>query len=435
VTARVAVVAAGDELLLGDVVNHNLAWLGETFASAGLEVVRGYEVRDDVDDLVAVLLDACSVAEAVVVTGGLGPTSDDRTREALAALTGVALRTDPVLVDGLRAWFAGRGRPMPATALVQAQLPEGGRSMRNRLGSAPGVVVDVDGRPVYALPGVPMEMEPMVADVVVPELRRLAGDPPALHTVQLRVAVLGESTVAARLAGVERDLPPGVRMAYLGRPGEVRVRFTGTDPTQLDRVRDGAARTLGDVVSGVDDETLAATVVRVLREIGSTVAVAESLTGGALAAAIVDVPGASAVLRGALVAYATSVKTDLLGVPVELVAAVGAVHPDVAVAMAGGVRARLGADWGVATTGVAGPDPQDGVPPGTAYVAVVGPDELADAAHVGAGGDGVAVEVRVNAGRPVVRALTVVHALDLLRRRLLGLPPEPSHDPGPEQRA
>jgi nicotinamide-nucleotide amidase len=421
---RVAVVAVGDELLLGDVVNGNLAWLGRTLAAAGLDVVRGHEVGDDLGELVDELREALDSVEAVVVTGGLGPTSDDRTREAVAKVLGVELRRDDSLAAALAAWFAERGRPMPGTALVQADVPEGARSLPNGLGSAPGLAAEVDGRALYAVPGVPAEMRLMVESAVVPELRARAGSPVALATAQLRVAVLGESTVAARLAPVEEALPERVRLAYLASPGEVRVRFTGTDRAELERQRAAAAELLGDVVSGFDDETLAGTVVRLLTERAETVAVAESLTGGALASALVDVPGASVVLRGAVVAYATDVKADLLGVDRGLLDRVGAVHPDVAVAMATGVRALLRTTWGVGTTGVAGPDPQDGVEPGTAYVAVSGP-----------GGPDVAVEVRVRAGRDIVRQASVANALDVLRRRVLGLPPAPDHFRGLEHRA
>ncbi len=408
---RVAVVAVGDELLLGEVVNGNLAWTGQTLASAGLEVVRGYEVGDDVGAMLDVLRSALAAADAVIVTGGLGPTSDDRTRAALAALAGVPLRVDPDLLAGLDRWYRERGRPKPSTVDVQAERPEGARVIVNPTGTAPGLEVEVGGRRVYAVPGVPAEMRPMVSGDVVPALRRLAGMPPALVTVQLRVAVVGESLVAQRLQPIEADLPEGVRMAYLASPGEVRVRFTGTDTQALEEVGDRARSRLGAAVTGEGDETLAASVLRALGERSGTVAVAESLTGGQVLSALVDVPGASSGLVGGVVAYDTGLKTALLGVPAALLARVGAVHSDVAVAMAAGVRARTGADWGVATTGVAGPDPQDGHEPGTAFVAVdPGPSVRA---------------LRLRGDRAVVRHLTAVNALDLLRRRVLGLSTSP----------
>jgi nicotinamide-nucleotide amidase len=410
---RVAVVAVGDELLLGDIVNGNLAWTGRTLAAAGLHVVRGFEVGDDVDAMLDVLRAALASADAVVVTGGLGPTSDDRTRAALAALAGVRLRTDPDLLAGLERWYADRGRTKPPTVDVQADRPEGARALVNPVGTAPGLALQVGGRPVYAVPGVPAEMRPMLTEDIVPELRRLAGSPPALVTVQLRVAVVGESLVAERLAPVEAALEPGVRMAYLASPGEVRVRFTGTDTDALRKARAQARDLLGAAVSGEGDETLAASVLRALVDRSATLAVAESLTGGQVLSGLVDVAGASAALLGGVVAYATDLKAGLLGVPADLLARSGAVHPDVAVAMAAAVRARTGADWGLATTGVAGPDPQDGRPPGTAFVAVAP--------------DGPVWSLTLRGDRGTVRHVTGVHALELLRRRVCGLPSDQEH--------
>jgi nicotinamide-nucleotide amidase len=254
----------------------------------------------------------------------------------------------------------------------------------------------------------------MMRATVVPELVRLAGSPAALVTRQLRVAVQGESAVAHQLAPVEAELPDGVTLAYLASPGEVRVRLTGTDVALLDSVRDRAARLLGRAVSGFDDEVLPATVLRLLAAQQATVAVAESLTGGALASALVDVPGSSVAFRGGVVAYASELKTELLGVDAGLLAAGGAVQAEVAVQMARGVARRLGTTYGVATTGVAGPDPVDGVAPGTAYVAVAG----ATGSGRSAGGEDV-VELALPGPRDRVRRLVVVHALDLLRRRLL----------------
>ncbi len=404
---RTSVVAVGDELLLGDIVNGNLAWVGRTLADAGIEVVRGFEVGDEVDAMVDVLRSALAAADSVVVCGGLGPTSDDRTRAALAALVGVGLTRDPQLLEGLDRWYRERGRFKPQTVDVQADRPDGASVIPNHLGTAPGLAMQVEGRWVFALPGVPAEMRPMLAESVVPELRRLAGVPSALVTVQLRVPVVGESMVAQRLEPVEAALPPGVRMAYLASPGEVRVRFTGTDPEKLDLARARARDLLGAAVSGEGEESLGASVLRALVERSATLAVAESLTGGQVLSSLVDVPGASAALRGGVVAYATGVKADLLGVPDELLDRVGGVDAGVAQAMAAGVRDRLGADWGVATTGVAGPEAQDGVPPGTVFVAV---------------DPGVALPLRLRGDREIVRRLTTVNALELLRRCVLGLP-------------
>ena len=406
-----AVVAVGDELLLGDVTNSNLAWLGGTFADAGLPVVRGLEVGDAVADIVWALRTALSVADAVVVTGGLGPTSDDRTRQGLAQLAGVGLRRDQGLRATIETWYADRGRPAPDAVWAQADVPDGADPIDNPVGTAPGLNMAVDGRQVYAVPGVPAELRAMVTATVVPQLRALAGDPPALVTRQLRVAVLGESRVAQLLAPLEAGLSDTIALSYLASPGEVRVRFTGLDRAELDQAADRAHSLLGDAVSGSGDEVPAATVLGLLTDRGATLAIAESLTGGALAAALVDIPGSSTAFRGGVLAYATELKTHLLGVDAALLAAGGPVQAEVAAAMADGVRERLGATFGVATTGVAGPDTVDSTPPGTAYVAVSGP---------GSGARRVQ-ELHLPGGRQTVRRLVVVHALDLLRRTILDL--------------
>jgi nicotinamide-nucleotide amidase len=256
-----------------------------------------------------------------------------------------------------------------------------------------------------------MEMRAMLAAAVIPELRRLAGSPAPLLTLQLRVAVVGESLVAQRLEPLEAELPVGVRLAYLASPGEVRVRFSGTDPDALSLARDSARQLLGAAVSGEDEQTLASSVLAALVGRSQTVSVAESVTGGQVVSTLVDVPGVSQALVAGVVAYATDRKTSLLGVPADLLDRVGAVHADVALAMAAGVRGRTGSDWGLATTGVAGPDSQDGVEPGTVFVAVA-PGE-----HV--------LGLRLRGDRPIVRAVATVNALDLLRRVLLGVGTDP----------
>ena len=405
----VAVVAVGDELLLGDVINANLGWLGRTLAASGVRVVRGFEVGDGVADIVAALKQAAATAQAVVVTGGLGPTTDDRTRQGLAAAAGVGLHRDRDLEATIATWYEGRGRPAPPNVWSQADVPDGARPIANPLGTAPGLAMVIAGRPVYALPGVPAELQAMVEASVAPELAQLAGSPRALVTRQLRVAVTGESAVAQQLSSLEAGLAAGVQMSYLASPGEVRVRFTGTDVAVLDAVRSHAEALLGTQVSGRDEETLPATVLRLLAERGATVAVAESLTGGALASALVDIAGSSAAFRGAVVAYATELKDSLLGVDSGLLAAAGPVQAEVALAMARGARQRLRATYAVATTGVAGPDPVAAAPPGSAFVAVVGPRR--DQEQV--------LALQLPGRRDLVRRLVVVNALDLLRRTLL----------------
>jgi len=413
---RVELVTVGDEVLLGDTVNGNAAWLGRRLADIGVEVVRSAVVGDRMEEIVEAVTGALDRADAVITTGGLGPTYDDLTRDALAAAAGVPLVRDRDLERRLRERAAAAGRPLAPTALRMARVPQGARLLPNPAGSAPGLRMELPGGTVYALPGVPREMRAVTTGAVLPELRAAVSGPPAVRRI-LRTAGLWESELADRLAPVEAL--EGVRLAYLPEPAEVRVRITATGPDAA-RLADRAERTarelLGPAVYGGDEDTLDRVVHRLLAERSATVATAESLTGGLIGAELTAMPGSSATYAGGVVAYATRLKHELLGVPRELLDAEGAVHPRVAAAMAAGVRDRLGATYGLAATGVAGPEPQDGRPVGTVYIAVAGPgcDPKVTAPDLPVPPDAAAA-------RAPIRRMTVVHALDLLRRTLLGV--------------
>jgi nicotinamide-nucleotide amidase len=413
---RVALLAVGDELLLGHIINGNAAWLGHRLTEAGLQVVASAVVGDDVGPIVATIRWLFEDAEAVIVCGGLGPTSDDVTRTALAGVAGVALRRDADLERAVHDWHAARGAAATVDALRMADLPEGATAVGNAAGTAPGVRLEVSGRLVVAVPGVPAEMQDMVERLVLPELLARSGVARAIVTRTVHVALLGESAVADRVRPMVQDIDQsGLRLAYLAGLGVVQVRLTATaadvasaaaalEP-RVDRLRE----LLGDAAWGVDDETLDTAVHRLLAAGGATVAVAESLTGGLLGGALTDMPGSSATFRGGITPYATDLKTDLLGVDPGLLMREGAVGRRVAAQMAVGARARLNATYGVATTGVAGPEPQDGQPVGTVYIAVARPSGVLIASPA------------LTGDRDRLRRLTVVHSLDLLRRILGGL--------------
>ena len=404
-----AVVAIGDELLLGDIVNGNAAWLGAQLAAVGAPVVHSSMVGDDVERIVHALRRALEDADVVVTTGGLGPTVDDLTRDALAAVAGVPLDRVPALEDRLRGQFASYGMAMPGAVLRQADVPRGATVLANPAGTAPGLRLEVDGRLLLALPGPPHELAATLSASVLAEVAARSGS--VLVTRTLHCAGVGESAVAERVDAV-LDLPPGVALAYLAANGVVRVRLTCAGrtadeaSTALAPLVAAAADALGDDVFGRDDDTLAGVVVSRLRAAGQTVAVAESLTAGLLGAALTEPAGSSAAFRGGVQVYATDLKAALAGVPPQVLAEHGAVSEPTARAMAEGVRQRLDADWGIALTGVAGPDPQEDHPPGTVHAAVAGPDAT------------TARRVRLPGDRSRVRALAVAVALDQLRRRL-----------------
>jgi len=401
---RAAVLAVGTELLLGDVVNSNAAWLGKQLAAAGCEVVSSAALADDLGRLVPAIRAALAEADVLVLCGGLGPTLDDLTREAVSAALDAPLARDAEVEAWLRQLLSARFPDLPDDVFRQADVPAGAEVLPNPAGTAPGLWLERDGRVVVALPGPPHELRAVSAPVW-PRLAARSGA--AVVTRQVLVAGVPESVVAERVQAAV-TLPPGVRLSYLAGAGVVRVRFTSRDAPLLDPLVAVADEVLGADVLGHDDETLAGVVHRLLAGAGQTVAVAESLTGGQLAAALTEQSGASATFRGGVVAYATDLKESLAGVPEPLLSAHGPVAPETAAALAAGARDRLRADWGLSTTGVAGPTEQDGVPVGTVFVAVAGPR------------GGQVRRLRLPGSRDRVRLLTVTSALDLLRRHLLG---------------
>ncbi len=369
------IIAVGTELLLGDAVDTNSAHLSQRLAEIGVDVYRHTTVGDNPARLETAIAEACARADAVLVTGGLGPTQDDLTRDAVAALAGVALERDERLVAHLDRFFRDRGREMPVANLRQADLPAGARVL-DPVGTAAGFALEVAGATVYCLPGVPREMAPMADADVVPELAARAG---ARVTVSrlVRTAGMSESLVAERAGAiVERlDEAGNPTVAFLASRGETRVRVTGKADSReaalalVDPVVEELVDLLGAGVAGLDDEGVEHAVARLLRERGWTLALAESVTGGLVAGRLVGVPGASDWLRGGLVVYATASKRALAGLG-DVLAAHGPVSEGTSIALATAARERLDADVGVGVTGVAGPDEQDGVAPGTVIVAV-----------------------------------------------------------------
>jgi nicotinamide-nucleotide amidase len=402
VTLTAAVVAVGDELLLGDTVNTNASWLGGQLARAGVPVVMSQMVGDDLARMQVALRRALDDADVVVVTGGLGPTSDDITREAVAVVAGVALVRDPDLVQELKDRFAAYGYPMPPQVLQQADVPVGAVAIHNPVGSAPGLRLEIGDRVLYALPGPPHELQ-AVGQVMLAELQARSGS--AVHTRTVHTAGIGEPAVAELVEqGIE--VPEDVALAYLAGGGTVRVRFTGRDDETLRALADLTAALLGDHVWGRDEDRLDEVVHRELAARDATVAVAESLTGGLLGAALSRMPGSSETFRGSIVVYATDLKERLAGVPGPLLASAGAVSAETAGALAVGARERLGATYGIGVTGVAGPTEQEGQPVGTVHLAVSGP------------GGAAVRSLRIPGDRERVRLISVTAALDLLRKHL-----------------
>ena len=414
---RVEIVAVGTELLLGQIPDTNSQWLGERLAAHGIASHFHQHVGDNHERIVAAFRVALSRSDAVIVCGGLGPTQDDITRAALAEVMGVDLVRHDELVDVIRGFFVARGRTMSDNNLLQADVPVGASVIEQRRGTAPGLICPVGDQVMYAVPGVPYEMSDMFERAILPDLlerQRRLGQTSVIVSRVIRTWGASESGLAEAVAErfdalVDSDR---VTIAFLASGIEgIKVRITarGNDREHalalLDEeeqlVRALIASAFGDIIFGVDDETMEFAVASRLLARGLKLGLAESLTGGLIASRLVNVPGASAWFRGGLVSYASEVKFDLLGVTPGPV-----VNAHAAEEMAEGARKLLACDVALSVTGVAGPDEQDGQGPGTVFVGLAIGD---DVSHVA---------LRVPGDRDRVRAFSAIGALDALRRAL-----------------
>ena len=360
---KVELITIGDELLLGYTIDTNAAHLARQLASVGMSIVRRATVGDEADEIAAAVNDALDRTGAVITTGGLGPTSDDRTRPAIAELFGRELLPDEERWEALRALWRERGRgEIPLTNRSQIMIPRGATVLTNRYGTAPGIwLEDERGRWCAMLPGVPREMRGMLADELLPRLTsRFAAEPTVVRSRTIRTTGIAESKLAEMLGPMASGVD-GLSLAYLPGQEGVDLRLTSRDRSIADSdeaLRVATAR-LRECVSryayGEDGADLAAAVLTACEERGLHIAVAESCTGGLLGARLTAIPGSSSVVVGGVIAYSNEVKRDLLGVRPETLEAHGAVSEPVAVEMAAGARRATGAEIGIAITGVAGP--------------------------------------------------------------------------------
>jgi nicotinamide-nucleotide amidase len=416
---RAEVVAVGTELLLGQIVDTNSAWIGERLALFGVDCNFQTRVGDNIDRIASALRAALERNEAVIICGGLGPTQDDLTREAIAAVMGVRLRRDSDLIEVIRKRVVPRGpnRTMPANNERQADVPEGAAVIGQTLGTAPGLICTLGDKVMYALPGVPHEMHDMMERAVLPDLQRRSGQASVIRSRTLKTWGYSESGLAERVAGRVEALEGGglgvPTIAFLASGVEgIKVRLTvkaaddKTAAKSLEAEEAELRSLLGDSIFAVDDETMESTVGQLLAERGWSLGVAESVTGGLVSSRIVAVPGASQWFRGTIVAYDSAVKRTLLGVAQGPV-----VTPEAAMAMAEGARKALGSDVGLATTGIAGPSAQEERPVGTVVVGLAVPGSVPEA-----------VELRLPGDRERVRQLATISALNLLRLRLTASP-------------
>lgn len=437
----VELINTGSELMLGRTLNTHQQWLCRKLTDLGYLVSRQVAVPDTGTDIQQAVRESLGRADLIIVTGGLGPTSDDMTRELIAELLGKPLHEDPAIAAGLREFFARRNRPMPVSNLVQARVPEGAIVLPNPNGTAPGLAMRIgdgvwrlasgattaserihsspDSRPktpdakwLIMLPGPPRELRPMFNDTVVPLLlRELPVEAFICRT--LRTSGLGESALQEQVAGPLQPLvQAGLELGYCARPGEVDVRLAarGANAEKLvNEARSLVTQILARNIYAEDDDELETVIVRELTARKQTLALAESCTGGCIAHRITNVPGASAVLIAGLVTYANEAKQKFLGVRAETLAAHGAVSEAVCREMAEGARHETGADYAIAVTGIAGPTGGSAEKPvGTVFIGV-------------SSATGTVVLKQLNRyERETFKQLTAQQALELLRRIIRG---------------
>jgi nicotinamide-nucleotide amidase len=409
------VLTIGDELLRGEIVDSNKSFLSDRLLRFDIETRFHASVCDDPADMTDAFRRAAERADVVLVSGGLGPTRDDITLEVLAKCFDRALVCDEPSLAAIRAFFARMGREMSPSNDKQALMPEGAEVLPNPVGTAPGCMLEAGGAMFFCMPGVPRELARMMDHEVLPRLEARLGSATraVMRATLLRTFGMGESTLEDELKDLAREegVSLGFRTAFPDnslRP-VARAASAAEAAARLTRVVEAIEKRLGPLIYGRDDETMEQALGLLLAERGRSLAVAESCTGGLLAERLTNVPGASRYFRGGVVAYANEAKRDLLGVPEALLVAHGAVSAPVAKAMAEGVRTRLGADFGISTTGISGPDGgSEEKPVGLVFVGFA--DAAGSEAH----------EFLFPFDRPRHRLVTSQVALDWVRRALLG---------------
>jgi nicotinamide-nucleotide amidase len=412
--ASVEIVTVGTEILLGDLVDTNAAFVARHLADAGIDVFAKHSVGDNTDRLALWAAAARARADGVVTTGGLGPTVDDLTKDAVSRAVGRRLGLHEPSLRAIEARFAAMGRTMTDNNTRQAMLPEDSVILENPHGTAPGfVALRADGKFVASMPGVPREMKPMLTERLIPWLAQRFGVRSAIFTRTLHTVGIPESELDRRIEDLFRTLenPKLALLAHSGRV-DVKIMAKAADPHGAEAMIAPLAaeirKRIGSGYFGDDQTTLESAIVGELIRRNLTIATAESCTGGAVADALVSVPGVSRTFRGSIVAYANDVKIALLGVPDATLAAVGAVSEETALAMARGARERLGTDVALSTTGIAGPDGGTSEKPvGLVWFGYAGPD-----------GDAEAVKMTFPGSRADIRARAATAALSLIWRRL-----------------
>ncbi len=376
---RVAIITIGDEILYGQTLDTNSQWLSIELDKAGFSLVHKATVGDKEEDIVQALDFAGRQADIILITGGLGPTADDLTKPVLARYFGVELVPNEAALQELKELFRQIKRELTDINIAQTHLPANASHITNRLGTAPGIWIEENGKVYVSMPGVPHEMKAMMSEQVLPRLKEKFNVPEVVHKM-IKTIGIGESWLAEKIASWEQQLPKEIKLAYLPSPGQVKLRLTmsGHDPDAMRRAIDEQVQRLqpyaGKYIYGYDQDEIEQVIGDLLRKQQQTLATAESCTGGYLAHLITSVAGSSDYYRGSIIAYANEIKEKELGVSAVTLQKHGAVSEETVKAMAEGVKRRLGTDYGLATSGIAGPGGgTPDKPVGTIWIAVAHP--------------------------------------------------------------
>ncbi len=413
ITAEILTI--GDEILFGQIVDTNSQWMAAELSNAGIRVIRTTTVGDKTDQILTAFAEAEQRVDIVLITGGLGPTNDDLTKPCLATYFNCEMRIHEEALEEVTAFFTSRGRALTEINRLQASLPVCCEKVTNRLGTAPGMWFERNGKVFVSMPGVPHEMKTMMSELIIPKLLRTF-QTPVIHHLVIRTVGIGESFLAEKIASWEGALPEHIKLAYLPGYGEVKLRLTamGSDIDALQKETQELFENLkplaGEYIYGTGTDPLEVVIGRTLNKKGLTLAIAESCTGGHLAHMFTSVPGSSNYFKGAFVAYANDVKTDQLGANAETLERDGAVSEATIREMAAQVRTRLKSDIGVATSGIAGPDGgTPDKPVGTVWIA------YADKHRV------IARQLKLSKDRLINIRLASIQVLNLIRTSVMEL--------------
>lgn len=373
------IVTIGDELLIGQIIDTNSAWIAQQLTPLGISVMERVAVGDTAEAITSALREALAKADLVLLTGGLGPTSDDVTKPVLCDFFGGTLVVNEDVLAHVTELFAKRGRPMIERNRKQAEVPDNCRVIHNPMGTAPGMLFETGGKWVVSMPGVPFEMKAMMSETLIPAIRKQFGSEQAIVHRHILTFGEGESFLAERIKDLEAELPPHISLAYLPSPMAVKLRLSGTGSDaaaltqEIEHHRDLLAARIHDRVVALEDESVEALLARELLQRQLSVGIAESCTGGYIGHKMTQLHGSSAYFKGAVIAYATRVKEQVLGIPATAIKEQGVVSAYTAGAMAEAASAILESDIGIGITGILSADPyEDTSPVGTVFIGVCG---------------------------------------------------------------